>query len=203
MRAVIALLLALAGISASGTDVLKKVEGKYKDIKTLSMDFSQKITYSSTGQKNIFNGHILLARPDRMRMSVTDPDTQLLVSSGDSLWIYLKEANQVFLYDLKEEAYPQVGTLIFGLSKEFASQLLTKTQESFVLRLAPLEESKYYDSLYVRVSRKSYLIGGLTIFDRQANRIEYTFTKTKTNPEIRESQFRFEPPPGADVIKHR
>jgi outer membrane lipoprotein carrier protein len=203
MKALVFFLLIVVGVSASGTDVLKKVEEKYKGIETLSMDFSQKITYSSTGQKTTFDGRILLARPNRMRMSVTEPDTQLLVSSGDSLWIYLKSANQVFLYDLKEESFPQVGTLIFGMSKEFMSQLLAKTRDSYVLKLKPLEESKYYDSLHVRVSRKSLLIGGLTIFDRQANRIEYTFTKTKTNPEIGESQFRFEPPPGVDVIKHR
>jgi outer membrane lipoprotein carrier protein len=194
-------LLFAAGVALSGSNVLQKIEGKYDDIETMSMTFSQKITYASTDQESSFRGRMLLARPGRMRMSVLEPDTQLLVSSGGSLWIYIKSANQVLFYDLTEEDYPQVSTLIFNMSEQFKSKLIGKTQDRYMLKLIPHTQSKYYDSLHARVSRRSYLVNGLMVFDKQANTIDYTFGKIRTNVEIEDSSFRFVPPPGARVIK--
>lgn len=203
MKVMITILALIAAVSVSGVDVMRKVEERYDGVETMTMGFSQVITYASTDQKSAFQGRILLAKPDRMRMSVFEPDTQLLVSSGGSLWIYIKEANQALFYDLSEESYPQIGTLIFNVSKEFSSRLIGKTQDKFMVKLLPKEKSRYYDSLYAKVSSRSYLIHDLSVFDKQANRIDYAFQNIRTNVEIENKNFVFVPPPGAEVIKRQ
>jgi len=201
MKVLTGILVLVSIVLASGDDVLQKVEEKYEEIETMSMDFTQEITYASMDEKSVFNGHVLLAKPGRMRMSVFEPDTQLLVSSGGSLWIYIQGTKQALYYDLTEESYPQVSTLIFNMSKEFESTLRGKTQERLIVKLLPRQESKYYDSLYARISRRSYIVSGLSVFDRQSNVIDYTFTSIRANVKIADSLFRFNPPPGTEVIK--
>ncbi|MFQ5906626.1 MAG: outer membrane lipoprotein carrier protein LolA [bacterium] len=203
MKLIVGFLIFVAGVTLSGSDILQEVEKKYGGIKTMSADFSQKITYASTDRKSTFTGRLLLGKPDKMRMSVLEPDTQLLVSTGGTLWVYIKEAHQALFYDLTEESYPQLGTLIFNIGQQFQSELTGKNAKDFILKLVPLEESEYYDSLYAKVSRRSYLINGLTVFDMQANRIDYAFTRIRTNIRIKEDQFRFTPPPGTQIIKRQ
>jgi outer membrane lipoprotein carrier protein len=192
-----------AVVTLSGHDVSKKVEERYDKIENMSMDFSQEIAYASLDEKSVFHGHILLSKPDRMRMSVLEPDTQILISSSGSLWIYLKSAKQALFYDLTEESYPQVSSLIFNMSKEFESTVVGRTQKRFLVKLLPREESKYYDSLYAKVSSRSHIVTGLSVFDRQRNRIDYDFTRIRTNVEIPDSLFRFNPPPGTEIIKRQ
>jgi outer membrane lipoprotein carrier protein len=201
MKLLVATSILIVIAAVSGKDVLKKVEERYDGIETMAMDFSQEITYASIEEKSVFRGHILLAKPERMRMSVLDPDTQLLISSGGSLWIYIENQKQALFYDLAEESYPQVSTLLFNMEREFESSLTGRTQERYLVKLLPRQKSRYYDSLYARVSRRSYLVSGLSVFDRQTNRIDYAFTKIRLNVDIPDSIFRFDPPPGTEIIK--
>ena len=193
----------LTVLSVGATDILKMVGDKYDKIQTISADFSQEIKYSSNDRKSQFSGHLLIEKPDKMRMSVIEPDTQLMISNVGSLWVYIKSAKQAMLYSLKRETYPQLGTLIFDVSKQFESELVGKNKDRYVLRLIPRQKSHYYDSLYAKVSRRSYIITGLTVFDRQANRIDYTFSNIRTNVPVAKNQFTFVPPPGTAIIKRQ
>ena len=203
MKLVVCFLVILTSLSLSGSDILKKVGEKYDKIQTISADFSQKITYSSNDRKTQFAGHLLIEKPDKMRMSVFEPDTQLMISNVGSLWVYIKSAKQAMLYSLNKETYPQLGSLIFDVSKQFESELVGKNKDRYVLRLIPRQESNYYDSLYAKISRRSYLITGLTVFDKQANRIDYTFRKIRINVPVPKGQFTFVPPPGTAIIKRQ
>lgn len=203
MKVLAYFLIVLAGLSLEGSDIAKMVAAKYDKIRTISADFCQEITYSSNDRKSQFAGHLLLEKPDKMRMSVFEPDTQLMISNVGSLWVYIKDANQAILYSLDRETYPQLGRLIFDVPGQFESELVGKNRERYVLRLMPLHKSNYYDSLYAKISSRSYLITGLTVFDKQANRIDYTFSKIRTNVPVPENQFTFVPPPGTAIIKRQ
>jgi outer membrane lipoprotein carrier protein len=201
MRFVIGFLVLLSTLSLSGKDVLKNVEEKYKTVRTISCDFNQVITYASTGQKAGFSGRLSAEKPDKMRMSVFKPDTQLMISDGKGLWVYVQNANQAIFYDLTKQEYPQIGKLLFEVSEQFQGELRKKTQDRFVLKLLPVTRSEYYDSLYARVSGKSYLMTGLTVFDKEGNKVEYGFSAIKVNAALGEDHFTFVPPAGTTVIK--
>ena len=203
MKVLACFLVILTGLSVGATDILKMVGEKYDKIQTISADFSQEITYSSNDRKSQFTGHLLIEKPDKMRMSVFEPDTQLMISNVGSLWVYIKSAKQAMLYSLDKETYPQLGSLIFDVSKQFESELVGKNKDRYVLRLIPRQKSSYYDSLYAKISRRSYLISGLTVFDKQANRIDYTFDRIRINVPVPKDQFTFVPPPGTAIIKRQ
>ncbi len=72
-----------------------------------------------------------------------------------------------------------------------------------VLELKPREAGEEFDRLIVAVDPVTSLIRRLTVVDSLGGRMIFELYDLVENAPLPDSLFRFEPPPGVDVIDER
>ena len=99
MFRLLALLLLVSFEALAGTESedVKKVENYLNSIKTMSADFVQ---IASNGEK--VEGHLYVAKPNKIRMEYKEPSNILIVGNGDYIVYYDKELEQVTNIDYED-----------------------------------------------------------------------------------------------------
>ncbi len=205
---IIAILSILTGFSqaTSQTEVIEKVLKAQEGIETFEAEFVQTNFTKATGVSQRFEGKLWLKRPDEFRMEVVSPDTQLFVSDGQTMWMYLPELNQAIREDLKEsEVVPQPSQVLFQFEEkyeiDFQGEDTVDDRTHYLLDLTPKEENPYFAGARVWLNPKSLLMKRLVVVDSQGNQAIFDFREVKTNTVPPESAFRFTPPHGVEVVE--
>lgn len=190
----------------STEDIVKGVESTYKGIESLRADFVQTTRSPAMGTEDKQKGKLHLKRPRKMRMEFTGADSKLVVTNGESIWIYSPSDKQVYVYkDLGGGA--GMGVLLDDLDKldeHFDVKVLDKQggaeKRSYLLELVPREQAGF-KKLHVEISRKKYTLERLVIIDQMDNQTELAFSQVKMNVAMPDSDFAFEAPKGTQVIE--
>ncbi|MDY6824080.1 MAG: outer membrane lipoprotein carrier protein LolA [Thermodesulfobacteriota bacterium] len=194
-----------AGASETAEAVMEKVEERY-DCESLSADFKQISVFAEMDIEDTAHGKVMFKRPDKVRWEYKSPYPQLLISDGDSLWIYKPEENQVIVG--KAEALMGKGNSasfmadIFSLQKNFIIETADsrKKEGYYVLRLEPKEKVQQLAVAYLFVSRKTYIIEELETETAFGEVTRFTFENIKFNADIAAAKFEFDIPIDADII---
>ena len=189
--------------------VAARVQAHYEDVRDLKADFTQKtrsvaLGGAPAGAEMEASGSVVFAKPGRMRWEYTEPEPSLVVSDGETLWIYDPAAQEV-----------QVLPVGAGLLSAAALQFLLgegEILESFAveargcaeprvgLLLTPREPAGY-ERLEMRVDAATGQVASTTVIDLFGNRTEVGFTRMRTNAGPADDLFRFEPPEGVRVLE--
>ncbi len=141
-------------------------------------------------------GRVVFAKPGRMRWTYESPEPSLVVSDGETLWIYDPTAKEVQV--LPVDAGFLSGTSIQFLLGEgeilesFSVDAKSCLGEEVSLRLQP-KESSTYEWLELRVDAASGAILATTVVDLFGNRTDVEFEKVQRNSDPSDALFRFEP----------
>lgn len=68
---------------------------RWQEIEHVRMPFVQRTHWSFLGQTKIVRGELWFKSPNRFRVALSPPDSQLVVSDGDSLWVWTPEVGYV------------------------------------------------------------------------------------------------------------
>ncbi len=188
------------------TDVLKRILKVNEGIETFQAEFIQTNYIEATGISQEFKGKLWLKRPEKFRMEVFSPDTQLFVSDGEIMWMYLPKANQAIREELKEtEMIPQPSRVLFQFSEkyeiDFKGENKVKDKTYYLLDLTPKEESPYLTGAKVWLSLESLHMERLVVADVQKNKMTLEFRQVKANLSLPESKFTFTPPDDVEVVE--
>lgn len=184
-------------------DLLKGVEARYNQVKTLQVLF--KLDYTAPGKpRRTESGILMLRKPLRMRWDYSQPKGKLFIGDGKNLWIYTPAENEAEKTSMKESEDMRaplaflLGKLHF--QKEF--QNLKATPEGGATRITA--EPKGDNLPYSRVE---FLINS----DRQIREVkvegfdksimDFTFDQERLNPSFDPKLFQFQPPPGVKVVE--
>jgi outer membrane lipoprotein-sorting protein len=85
-------LLFLAVLSAPAPEV---VQQRWQEIEHVRMPFVQRTYWSFLGQTKMVRGELWFKSPNHFRVALSPPDSQLIVSNGDSLWVWTPEVGYV------------------------------------------------------------------------------------------------------------
>jgi outer membrane lipoprotein-sorting protein len=85
-------LLILAVLATPSTEV---VQQRWREIDHVRMPFVQETYWSFLDQSKMIRGELWFKSPSRFRVALSPPDSQLIVSDGDSLWVWTPEAGFV------------------------------------------------------------------------------------------------------------
>jgi len=181
-------------------EVARSVQRHYEGVRDLSADFSQTtrsvVLGSIPGEEVPTRGRVVFAKPGRMRWVYQSPEPSLVVSDGETLWIYdpaLKEV-QVFSVDAGFLSGTAIRFLLGEgriLESFFASAQSCEGDE-VSLDLQP-KQSATYERLKLRVERASGAILATAVVDLFGNRTEVVFENVERNRSPGDSLFRFEP----------
>ena len=84
--------LPLAG-QADLSKLLKAVENRYNNPRTMQMEFDQSLTGQGLGR--IESGTLYLQKPGRMRWSYRVPENKFFLADGNYSWFYSPNTGQV------------------------------------------------------------------------------------------------------------
>jgi len=150
-------------------------------------------------------GALSIARPDRFRWDYRDPYEQVIVADGRKLWLYDPDLQQVTVRDLQEGLGSTPAMLLSGtgrLADSFTSLAVERDGDWTWCRLKPFTTTSDFESVSLALGSKGEL-AGMELVDKLGQTTRIDFSGLRRNATLDAESFRFEPPPGADVIGDR
>jgi outer membrane lipoprotein carrier protein len=209
-----AVLLSAAGARADGgeppdcaREIAARVQTRYDGVQDLEARFTQRsrsVAFGGAGQELLASGVASFAKPGRMRWNYEAPEPSLVVSDGETLWIYDPTAREVQEFAVGKGFLS--GTAVQFLLGEgrildaFEVSAESCVGESVRLFLKPRDEASY-ESLELVVEPGSGDVRGTAVVDLFGNRTDVDFTSLQVNRHPDPARFRFVPEPGVRVLR--
>jgi outer membrane lipoprotein carrier protein len=211
---------AAAGSGDCAEALARRVQARYEDIRDLRARFEQ-TTHSvtlGTGAKPqplVASGEVTFAKPGRMRWSYEAPEPSLVVSDGETLWLYDPEVAEAQRMSVKGEFLSGAaiqfllgeGDLLasFHVSSSDCGEMLQEDATSeepgrtLTLELLPREPASY-ERLRLVVEPTGGEVRETTVEDLFGNVTRVRLLDVSTNRDPDPGLFRFAPPEGVRVL---
>jgi outer membrane lipoprotein carrier protein len=196
----VAVLLPTASIAA--TDAVACVDAYLGSLKTLTADFVQVVQDKRGQVTDRATGTLLLSRPNRFRWDYTQPYVQTIVADGQKLWLYDPDLQQVTVRSLEQGLGATPALLLSGAGKvadAFKAGSIETRQGVKWCRLVPAQQGSDFERVSLAFDARAELTA-MELVDKLGQTTTIEFRQMKRDGKVPDSQFRFVPPPGADVI---
>jgi outer membrane lipoprotein carrier protein len=202
-------ILTLPGITFAETSeqkALDAIQRQYEKIITFEADFSQRSYVKMMNQTQNVKGTVKIKKPGKMKWVYGTPDTQVLISDGKFLWLYVPDEEQATKVPV-ESIYSSNTPALFlagtgKLSKYFNVESVIEDNENILVSLVPKDEDQGPTRLILHANQKNYQITGSTVYDRLGNKTEIQFNRIRINRDIPEEQFQLKAPPGVEILDY-
>ena len=164
--------------------------------------FTQTVVARSGRAPQLSSGTFAFARPGKFRWSYEKPYEQLVVGDGARVWVYDRDLNQVIVRELDAALGATPAALLAGdnaLEKNFSLVDAGAADGLAWVEATP----KSADSTFtkVRIGFRGELPRAMELVDAFGQTTRLAFDTFERNVAIPADQFRFAPPPGADVVQ--
>jgi len=141
-----------------------------------------------------------------MKWSYGAPDTQILISNGSTLWLYVPEEEQATKVPI-ESIYSSNTPALFlagkgKLTQTFNVESVNLDKNPISITLTPKADDQALTRLQLFANKKNYQITGSTVYDKLGNKTEIRFSNIQTNREIPEKTFQFQAPANVEVLDY-
>ena len=187
--------------------VAQRVQQHYDSVRDLRARFVQtteRVALGGSPQASLESrGEVQFAKPGRMRWSYEAPAPSLVVSDGQTLWIYDPAAREVQQLPLGP-GYLSGAAIQFLLGEgrlldEFEVAAHGCGGSEVQLVLTPRRDSQY-ERLELRADPKTGAVRETVVVDLLGNRTTIALSKLRANSNPDPGLFRFVPPAGPRVI---
>lgn len=196
-----ALILVLLPVQADERSI-QRLTQLLDQAQTLTARFSQLTLDGSGTQLQETSGEMALKRPGLFRWHTDAPLEQLLVSNGETVWLYDPDLEQVTIRSLDQRLTHTPALLLSGdISKIGENFEITHKEAGGVVDfiLKPKAKDTLFDNL--RLSFRNGVVNDMQLIDGVGQRTNILFFGVKMNQSIDTAQFNFKVPEGTDVIQ--
>ena len=203
----LAVLPVLGGAAHAGGSVhdpvaTEQLEGLLTPLKSLSAAFTQVVMDADGYELQRVTGTMTVARPGRVHWRSDPPMDQLVVSDGETLWLYDRDLEQVTVRPFDNDVANTPAALFVGDSADLESdyRVANVTEGSRrIFTLVPRDASAIYESVSVAFDGETPVSMSLGDSLGQQTRIE--FDDVRINGDVSANLFQFDIPPGVDVLR--
>tara|TARA_B100000945_G_C20327976_1_gene570952 strand:- start:78 stop:734 length:657 start_codon:yes stop_codon:yes gene_type:complete len=194
---------------AEEKDLLWLVQKQYKNILSFSGKFIQSSHRADTeiGPKKA-EGLVSYKRPGKMRWLYKAPEEQLLVTNGQTMWLYDQLLENVTIQKLEKITAGTALSFLLGLGDlqmDFTQRATTKNllndQDGLILELKPKISTANLAFIQLNVNPKSYNLQAIALMDQQDNYRIIRLMNMKYNLEIEDKFFEFTVTNDMEVIE--
>lgn len=205
MRCWIALFASLLSFTA-GADAAadaaaaRRVESALGGLAGLRAEFRQSVIDVHGQVLETAEGTVALARPGKFRWDYRMPE-QLIVSDGVTVWFHDVGLEQVTIRAAADTLAGTPAMLLSGeadLRAEFQIADAGTEEGLAWSRLTPRGTEGDFREL--RVGIADGVLRRMMLLDRLGQTTRLDFERVERNPRFDKDSFRFEPPPGVDVV---
>lgn len=202
---VLATSLNVATAATSAKDVVKNVQKKYQQLKSLQADFKQEFKWELAGETQMVTGKIYLMDGDKYRI---ETELQEIITDGSTVWTFSKNSSQVIIDKLdKSNENPLPRDLFFKYSEEYEPVYVGEESidgnKTHVLNLVPKDEEALIKSMKIWVDGDSWLTRKIEQTDINDNVNTYTVSNIRDNIDLKPSLFKFQVKDDFEVVDLR
>ncbi|MBI4052017.1 MAG: outer membrane lipoprotein carrier protein LolA [Elusimicrobia bacterium] len=195
----------------------ERLEKLDQEISSLSFQFVQKLEMKETGLLQRVEGNLKYLKPDRIRLEHRKPREQLVITDKKTISVYIGGKRPQLIrtaWDswVKTQA-SVVGLMDFGnygqlLKKHDVSVDSTTLEGTLYYRLTLLPKVENQKSSHSEYTVRLYLLPQ-DFFPMRIELLlgqmfmETELSRVSKNPVLKESLFKFEPPPGVELLEFR
>ncbi|WJW74380.1 outer membrane lipoprotein chaperone LolA [Thiohalobacter sp. IOR34] len=146
-------------------------------------------------------GRVAIKRPGRFRWDYEQPYQQLILGDGERLWSYDADLEQVTVRPQREALDGTPAVLLSdgrNPRRLFEVRRLAVAGKQTRYELRPRSEERQFER--IRLDFEGDMLSGMTLVDGFGQVTEIRFLDPERNPPLDDALFRFQPPPGVDVI---
>ena len=194
--------ICLRAAAVPADDLIKQVQGRYNNARTLSVQFVENYSLLGHGRPPE-TGTLTLRKQGKMRWDYTRPAGKLFISDGKTVYLYTAADNRVEKVSLKDTEDMRVPlAFLLGrleMKKEFRAFTVSEGEGGNWLKALPKTDRVPYKNIEMLIASDGS-VRQLKVAGRDESLLAYTFENEKVNPPVAESAFRFTIPPGAQVV---
>jgi outer membrane lipoprotein carrier protein len=199
----------LAGILASlmfatATQAQTPLDTYLTHLKTLRAEFSQVVTDNKGEEVQQAQGRLIIVRPGRFRWELQpagNGSPQLMVADGKNLWFYDRDLEQVSVKPAETALTATPAGLLSGdgdIRKLFTVAPAGKKDGLDWVLVTPKQADA--DFREARLGFRLSELKRMVLKDKLGQTVRLDFAASERNPPVAETEVKFTPPPGADVI---
>jgi outer membrane lipoprotein carrier protein len=172
-------------------------------LKTLRADFAQTVTDGKGAKVQHAQGTLVIVRPGRFRWELTPHGSspQLMIADGKNLWFYDRDLEQVSVKAATAALTATPAGLLSGDGniRELFTVSSAGRKDGFDWVLVTPRQNDA-DFREARLGFGNTELKRMVLRDKLGQTVELEFFKSERNPPVADSEVKFTPPPGADVI---
>lgn len=197
--------VSLSSFASGANQPLVELHELLSQTRSLQGDFTQ-VTTDQQGEVVEENtGTFAIKRPGLLRWHIAAPFEQLLVSNGETLWVYDPDLEQVTINTVDEQMQQNSALLLSSDLEKLqanyeAEEVRTKGDEK-VFALLPKDAGNSFERLEFQFEGDQLI--GWELYTALGEKSTFTFEDLKVNQSVADKLFKFDPPPGVDVLDER
>lgn len=172
--------------------ILDAMSQKYAAMKAFKADFAQTMENPSAKVKETMTGNILVSG-EKYRLGVSG---QEIISNGNLMWTFLKDANEVTITESDDEAEAMAPSKIFDMYKKgykyaYAGTETINGAKYDVIELAPEDRKNPIYKVRLYINQKDKALKSWEMFRNNGSRYIYTIKNFEANPTLAADAFTF------------
>jgi outer membrane lipoprotein carrier protein len=191
--------LASSVAEARAIDSLKSF---IQNIRTVRAEFAQTVLDKNARVVQRGNGVMQFERPGKFRWIYEKPYEQLIVGDGARIWFYDHDLNQVTVRKLDAAIGSSPAALLAGsgnIESEFDLEEIGLQGDAEWLEARPKAKESTFE--WVRLGfTPTGVLKAMELHDHFGQTTVLMFAGLQQNAKLAPELFKFDPPPGADVI---
>jgi len=195
----------LSGLLLAGEydNRLKAAEQRYNTARSLQVDFQQQYLVRGRGRRTE-SGRLSLQKPGRMLWQYREPEGKFFLTDGKFAYLFVPRNNRVEKAKVKESAdlRSPIAFLLGKLSfkRDFEDFAFKETPDGLEITAYPKRKDQLSAEKAVFLLSPQNEVRRLTLTNIDNSVMEFSFSNEKLNVAFAVSVFRFEMPPGAEIV---
>lgn len=196
----------LHGQTPSADELARSLQKRYATIKDFRADFTHQVQGSVLRTiRTTERGELKVMKPGRVWMTYEPPQKKSFVADGTYIYTYVAADRSGTKAPMPAGDDISVAILFVAgrgdLVKDFKASMPTaQPPDAWHLTLTPIKRQEDFVTMTLVVDRRTLVLRGLTTVDHQGGVFVFSFTNIRENVGLKDSDFRFTFPRGANVI---
>lgn len=165
-----------------------------------SADFAQTVTAPDGEVVMEGKGKVEIARPSLFRWTTTEPDENVLVSDGKTLWYYSPFVEQVSIY-WQEQATEQTPFVLLTRNRASDWDNYNVEQQGDVFTLTPTAADSNQGQFKIEIGAKG-VVKGFGVIEQDGQKSQFSFDHVSLETPSKD-RFTFVVPKGVEVDDQR
>lgn len=200
----VALSLVAAPQAWGEEDIAARMQQTYESLQSFDAKFAQVLRNPTSGEEQERSGMLFFKKPNLVRWETTQPENELLIVGRVVVWDYFADEGVAYKYatDNVLDSKTMIR-FISGQARLDQDFWITPEGEEGGLKkldLVPKEPEPQLVRAFVWVEPETAMLRKILLQDFYGNENEVSFEDVRTNPDMPDDLFEFEPPLGTEVL---